>query len=149
MTEEFILPIKAFSINKMYYRDRAVKTTEARQWTFNVFDILSQPDNEEKLANLREFFDKKKHAYTIEMTAYYPEKYYFTKAGDLSSRTFDISNWEKPLIDLIFLPKYFKQLPPTGCKNLNVDDRYLKKMVSEKLPSDTYKIHIKLQIESI
>lgn len=133
----------------MYYRDRSVKTTEARHWTYEVFDVLNQSENQEKLENLRNFFEKKKHAYCVELIAYYPEELYYTKAGDMSSRTFDISNWEKPLIDLIFLPKYHKQTAPNGCPNLNVDDRYLKKMSSLKLPSDTHKIYIKIQIESL
>ena len=149
MTEEFLLPIKPFSINRMYYNNRAIKTTEAREWSCTVFDVLAQSENQEKLANLRDFFDKARHQISIELIAYYPEALYYTKKGDLSSRTFDISNWEKPLIDLIFLPKYMEQPVPYGCPNLNADDRYLTEMKSSKKPAEQHKIYIKIQIQSL
>lgn len=132
----------------MYYNNRAVKTTEARQWSCSIFDILAQPANQEKFARLRDFFDKNKHGISIELIAYYPESIFYTKKGTISSRTFDISNWEKPLIDLIFLPKYMDQPVPYGCPNLNADDKYIIDMRSSKKPAESHQIYIKIQIVS-
>jgi len=69
----------------------------------------------------------------------------------LSSKAFDVSNMKKPLIDLIFLPKYFNQKPPYGAKNLNIDDKYITDLSSKKRisPTDEPYIEAVLRVESL
>jgi hypothetical protein len=140
------LPLKPFSINKMSYRDKRYKTVEAQDWSHTVLHHLSQEDNKQKLKELREFFEPKKHAYSIELGFFYPAEILHTKDGRISAKSHDLSNVEKPLIDLIFLPKYFDTPSPYGAENLNVDDKYLVDMKSSKRTSEDYKMIVKIEI---
>lgn len=140
------LPIKAFSINKMSYRDKRYKTKEAQDWSHTVLHHLSQKENKKKLKELRDYFDPKKHAYKLDLTFYYPKEILHTKDGRISAKSHDISNVEKPLIDLLFLPKYFDEKPPYGAENLNVDDKYLVDMTSRKRAAETHGIEIDIEI---
>lgn len=143
-----VLKVKPFSINAMYYNSR-VKTTEAREWSGHVFNQLSWSKNQVILAKIRDEFDPHKHSIEVELIAYYPQEIYFTKDGKISGKTIDCSNWEKPLIDLIFLPKYYGQIVPNGCDNLNIDDKFISKICSEKLPADLDDHVITVQIKLV
>ena len=55
-------------------------------------------------------------------------------------------NVEKPIIDLVFLPKYHTQVPPYGCPNLNCDDRYIKRLHSEKVEGAEAAIELNIGI---
>lgn len=136
-----------FSINRMYYANKMSKTAEAQKWTLEVFHDLSQPHNQEKLEALRAGFDPKQHGFNVSFTMYFPVDIFWTKTKRISSRTFDLSNIEKPLIDLLFLPKYFDKTPPFGCKNLNIDDKYLMEMSSRKLPHNSPKHRMLIDVE--
>lgn len=142
------LPLKTFSVNQMYYGNRQIKTVAAKEWSYTVFHELSKKHNQEELLKLREYFDPSKHVYVLNMTAYYPKEILFTKKGYISGRAHDITNWEKPLVDLIFHPKYFDISTPYGCKNLNIDDKFVTDCYSKKRPSldDNYSIKITLRI---
>lgn len=132
MRVTFTIPVRSFSINSMYYATKKIKTQAAREWECTVLHELSKPSILAQLDFMRSRFDKKIHGYEVSIVAYYPETELYTKTGELSSKVHDLSNIEKPLIDLIFLPKYFTQEYPYGCKNLNCDDRYIKRLHSEK-----------------
>lgn len=142
----FRVPIETFSINAMYYNDGRIKTSEARQWTVRLCEELSKFEPE--LALIRENFKEKEHGLVIDLTAFYPKEKIMKEEGGLSSRAHDISNWEKPLIDVLFLPKYFNLKPPKGFKNLNMDDKFNIETRSRKLPSpvDGFTIQIKIEI---
>lgn len=145
-----ILNLKPISINSVYgsIGQGFYKTSSATEWTYQVFDSLSQPETLEKLKKLREAFDPNLHTYRIKLIATYPHSEFITKKGQISSRTIDITNWEKPLIDCIFLPKFFDSVPPYGCANLNIDDKFLTEMHSKKKAGDEYKIEIEIEILS-
>lgn len=136
MRETIYIKQPPFSVNSMFYRDQRIKTGAARDWERQVLHQLSWSSTSEKLAKLRDAFDPSKHAYKVTMIAYYPLKTFYTKAGSISAKTMDCSNWEKPLQDLIFSPRYFDQEPPAGCKNLNCDDKFVVSLLSKKLPKD-------------
>lgn len=120
----------------MYYKGNFGKTAAAKDWTYKVFHALSTPENLKKLQELREIFDPKIHCHYVSMWAVYPEKELYTKSGGVSARTQDCSNWEKPLLDCFFLPKYFTEPAPYGCLNLNTDDRSVVQLVSAKVEGD-------------
>jgi hypothetical protein len=143
------LPLAPLSINAVYCKNRSWTTPEYKEWSSGVFHRLSTEDNLQAMADLREFFNPAKHAYIIGLKFYYPSSILYTKKGALSARAHDISNIEKPLIDLIFLPKFYDQPSPYGCKNLNVDDKFIIDMRSQKLASDEHRIEVELSIQSI
>lgn len=130
----------------MSYRDKRYKTKEAQDWSHTVLHHLSQKENKKCLKELREYFNAKEHAYKLDITFYYPKEILHTKDGRISAKSHDISNVEKPLIDLLFLPKYFTEKPPYGAENLNVDDKYLVEMISRKRAADTHGIKVIVEI---
>ena len=146
MKRSITLPIKAFSINSVYCKNRSFKTQSYKEWSMQVFHRLSTEENLQALQDLREFFDPKIHSYSINLKFYYPSDILYTKKGSLSARAHDISNIEKPLIDLLFLPVYHNKPAPYGCPNLNIDDKFISEMSSKKLSADAHKIEIELQI---
>lgn len=149
MYRKFILPIKPYSINAMYYRNKAFKRREALDWSYNVLSHLSHHTNEEKMRDLREAFDPKKQYFRVEITFFMPEKKLITKDGRL--KTPDLSNIEKPLIDLLFDRQYYDKEPPFGCKNINIDDKYIGELFSSKrvCPDGQYHADIKITIKSL
>ena len=133
MNAKIYLPIRSFSINSMHYATKRIKTSDARHWENSIFHYLNKSSNQEALKKLREAFDKRKHGWEVSITFIYPDAELYTKTGELSSKVHDLSNVEKPIIDLVFLPKYHKLDPPYGCPNLDCDDRYIKRLHSEKV----------------
>jgi hypothetical protein len=140
--------LKPQSINSMYYGTGSgyTKTSEAKRWTMEVFFQLSLPENQAALRQLRETFDPQLHAFAVRMSATYPESIFMTKKGTVSSKTQDLSNWEKPLIDCLFLPKFNELSVPEGVPNINADDKYVVLMESRKQPGDCYQIDIEVEI---
>jgi hypothetical protein len=135
MRRTFNIPIAPFSINAYHYADKRHKTREARDWETKVLYQLNKPAAQKSFAELRAHFDLNKHVYSANLIAYYPESTFFTAKGLISQRTLDLTNWEKPIIDLLFLPKHYNNPEPYGCKNLNIDDKFLGRMFSTKKPS--------------
>lgn len=150
MKRSFVLSnLKPFSINAAYCTqgNSRIKTQAFREWQTEVFFQLDLPEPKAALKELREYFDETKHCFHIMLTVFYPKEQFYTKKGLISARTQDVSNWEKPLIDCIFLPKHFNTPVPYGCENLNIDDKFLTRCVSEKSVSEESAFEIWIQIE--
>ena len=143
MVRDLKLELKTASINSLYYANvRHGKTKAAKEWTLDVFRQLRKYETE--LTELREYFEPANHVYGVSMKILIPEHVLFTKAGELTSLVHDLSNVEKPLIDLLFLPKHFNE-----CPQLNVDDRYLCYLRSAKVPTkNSYGIELTIEILS-
>jgi len=139
---------KAFSVNSMYGKRRTYTTSAYQDWAHGIFYQLNTEENLEAMKILRETFDPSSHYYSIKITTYYPYALLITQKGILSSKAFDVSNTEKPLIDLIFLPKYYGLSLPYGALNLKIDDRYIGDLHSIKRvsPDDEFKIKVELEI---
>lgn len=151
MQEKFNLPFKPYSINDLYYGNRKHgKKPAAREWSYKIFHHLKEEEFIQKFKKLREKFDAKKHYYEVNLKFFFPYEKLFTKV-DGRLKTPDLSNIEKPLIDLLFLPEYFEKKTPFGAKNLNIDDRYIGKLTSEKLacPNDEQRIEIIIKIKDL
>lgn len=148
MTKKFVLNVKPFSINAIHYRDGKRKTVEAREWECTIFNALSTTKHLADMKELKTAFDPLRHGFAIKLTCYYPEIMYKTKLGNISSKTMDITNWEKPLVDVLFLDKYSLYDPPFGVQNLQTDDKYIVSMHSRKLshkePNTKIEIVVKL-----
>ena len=141
MKQSFRVYMHAISINSFYTGNRQFKSAAARQWTMEAFHQLNQPHILEKLKLLREEFDVSKHTYEIHIKVAYPVEKFYNKKGEISAKTIDVTNFEKSLVDLIFLPKFFDEL-----QNLNADDRFLTKMYSEKCKSENDRHYIDIEI---
>ncbi len=129
-----LLDIKPMSVNAMYLRtfNGVSKTSKASDWTYEVFYQLGRPENQQAMQELRDHFDPKKHTYHVHIIAAYPKAELYTKDGLISAKTQDCTNFEKPIVDCIFLPKYHTEVPPQGCPNLNTDDRDVVSSTGEK-----------------
>lgn len=142
----FYLPIEPFSVNRTYYRDRRHKTQEFRDWELAVINAMSAKSVQTKLAEIRNAFDATQHCFLVRFKALYPRAVLFNKAGQISSRAEDLSNIEKPLLDLLFLPKYHVQAKPWGCPNINADDKYVLRLYSAKDVSADEKHYVQVSI---
>lgn len=141
MRRKFVLPIKGLSINNTYYGNAAHgMKPEAQDWFRTATHVLNRPENSAGLKELREAFKPNKHAYFFHIRAFIPKEFYYTKEGKLSRRSFDVSNFEKSILDVFCLDKY--------AGNLQTDDCVVKGQTSIKLPSpdNTWKIEVTIRI---
>ena len=143
------LKLKPFSINAMFCRDKRHKTIEAQEWSCSVLVALALKENKKKLKALRQYFDPKKHVYKVDLTFFYPKHVLFRKDGGISARAHDLSNVEKPLIDLVFLPMFYDRPSPYGAKNLNIDDKYIVDLRSRKRVCKDFRIRVTLNIKDL
>jgi hypothetical protein len=146
LEKEILLESKGFSVNKMFYKTRNITTTAYKDWRNDIFDCLAATEVIEELSELREAFSTKEHRYEFEIIHYYPREVIFTKEEVLSSRAFDVSNVEKPLIDILTLPKYFKMEEPYKVHNLNIDDKFISDLISRKRASEDGEYRIKIRV---
>jgi len=125
---EFYFPFKPFSINSMYYRNRSIITTEARNWQSSVLRCIEDISSQKRIKEFKDYYDPKINALEIEVQSYYLESDLITKNGTLSSKTFDLSNVEKPIIDLLTSKTYSTEI----CSNLEIDDKNCIRLISLK-----------------
>lgn len=149
MRVSFFLPLEPLSVNRMYARDRRYKTAEYKDWELAAVQALSQPVVQKKLKEIREHFDAKQHAFIVKFDFQYPQTILYNKAGEISSRGEDLSNVEKGLLDVLFLPKYHVQGAPYGCPNINADDKHVLRLTSSKRASADGKYWIKISVAVI
>jgi hypothetical protein len=148
MKIEFTIHAKPFSVNAMFYNTRNMTTAAYKDWTYEIFNQLDQSELAEKFTKIRNEFIIGSQGFKVTFKFYYPKQILFKADGSLSSKCFDLSNIEKPLIDLLFLPKYATQIAPYGCQNMNIDDKYIVALASEKCISPDDKHYINVSIES-
>lgn len=139
MYEVIYLPIKPLSINStncVSRSGRLIKTAQANEWNISAFEALNSDENQEAINKLKKYFDYKKHQYSIKIIAHFPRSHFYKKDGTLSSKSMDVSNFEKAVIDVLFLPKHCNRPAPFGVNNLEVDDKYITKCIGEKRATD-------------
>ena len=133
----------------MFCRDKRHKTIEAQEWSCSVLVALALKENKKKLKELRQHFDPMKHVYKVDLTFFYPKHVLYRKDGGISARAHDLSNVEKPLIDLIFLPMFYDRPSPYGAKNLNIDDKYIIDLRSRKRVGKDFRMRVTLNIKDL
>ena len=136
------LPIKAYSLNNMFYGNRHIKKTEARNWEIEILHYISSKIDQDAIKAFTALFDPKKHGIVIKLTYYYPKAELITKAGTLSSKSFDLSNVEKPLIDVLMLAKY----SDSSITNLEIDDKFIVDLESKKRIGNEHSISVNFQL---
>lgn len=139
------LDVKPYSVNRYFYGNRSIKRREAVEWETTIIEQLRSKEIQKSIEDFRQRFNPEHHSLSIDLCFAYPEATMITKKGTLSSRAFDLSNVEKPIIDVTFLEKYCT----STIKNLMVDDKFLTKMRSEKIASDEHAIFIRVQLEDL
>lgn len=134
----FSIPLKPYSINALYYRDGKRKRAEAVQWEQRISDNFRDKQTQEQLTVIRESFNPDNQGISVELHYSFPNDILYTQEGRLSAKAFDLSNIEKTLIDVIFLKKYSTEL----CKNLEIDDKFIVKLLSTKKAADDWNIEV-------
>jgi hypothetical protein len=131
----------------MYYATRKVITSEARDWQHDVIYAASAPGITDLLTAFSAQFDPKQHSISFSMVWNVPVSEFFTKGGTISGHVYDLSNIEKPLLDLLMLPRFHGNNPPQTFKNMNLDDKFVTKLHSEKRPVLGQKHNIEISFE--
>lgn len=132
MVYTFTLPTQAFSVNAYRYKRNFAKTAEARVYEAKILALL---EDHKTLHDMADEFRERGGVLEIHITCFYPHHIFYNKSGSVSAKTYDVSNTEKPLLDLII--NTFMQL----------DDRFVTKMVSEKKVGPNYAIEISLALK--
>lgn len=144
MKRTIVLKVKPFSINAMTGRDVRHKSAAYSNWHYQVQQLLKAPKIAESLKDLREFFDESIHSYSVCLTSYYPPEILFTRESKMSAKAHDLSNIEKPLIDILFLPVHHKD-----AANLNIDDKFISDLSSKKRPLQDYCIEVVFEVLNV
>lgn len=134
MRTEISLPMKAFSINAFYSRDVRHITKEGRAWCQELYFRLDE--QREKLQPIIDAFNVAGGQFWVTVVVRYPATIFYNKQGQVSARTFDLSNTEKSLLDVLFT------------KVMGIDDRFITKLVSCKTPSTEYGIDLTIELEA-
>lgn len=146
MRATFKFKSKPVSINNFYYGDkRHGIREEAKDWQHGILTELAKDINKQILQNLKSTFDKSIHGYKVDITYAAPASTFYTKKGEVSSRQIDLSNCEKSLIDLLFIPKYNGAY---GAVNFDIDDKWIMELSSRKTisPDDDYYTAVRVEI---
>ena len=148
MRYEVLIKSKPFSINAATYRDASIKTADYREWQAQVFHQLNNPVDLETFKAIKEQFDEKKNSFEVFITAFYPRDVFVTKENILSSRTIDVTNFEKLLVDLLFDKQYYSKPHPYGVRNICQNDKHIIDLHSKKRPHDLdhYLMHVEIRI---
>ena len=133
MEYEFSLLIKPFSVNAYFYASRKVKTQAARAWEEEMKFLLEE---HKQLAEFTPAHIKNGGDFTVYMTFIYPRNMFRNKVGDISSKTMDLSNVEKPVLDMLFR------------ETMGIDDKHVTQLVSRKVAGDDFAIVIRLKLEA-
>ena len=130
---------RGFSINKAYYKQSFTRTVECREWAHGIVAALQTPENLAAVHAFKQKFDASNDAIGVFFRFSIPRSVFYTKAGDISRFSMDLSNVEKLLLDILFDKKY-------GSQALDLDDKLVVQLISEKVPADGFSIDIGLRI---
>jgi Holliday junction resolvase RusA-like endonuclease len=132
MIIKFSLPVRGFSVNSTYYASKKIKTKEFREWEAEVTALL---EKEKQLGAMGLLWRQLGGFFSVNYLFFYPEEVYWNEFGQVSARTFDLTNVEKTLQDLIF-------------KQLGVDDRHVTVLRSYKRPAEDYRVEVILKLNA-
>ena len=100
-----------------------------------------------KFKKLRDNFDPSTNALSIKIIHEIPKSVFYTKQGEVSIFSKDLTNIEKLPIDLIFDERFYgRTVFGESVENLAINDKYITRLVSEKKPADEFKIRMDIKI---
>ena len=141
---QIIIPFRAFSVNDYYYGNRKYgKKADAKSWEHQVNWVLKEYTDE--FAEFKKTFDDNQHGLRVTITHLYSN--FFLKSGKLNKKLFDLSNTEKPLLDLILNPVNYGQAPYKS-PNLQIDDCHVLSLHSFKRPGEDAVI-VDIELENL
>lgn len=129
---EFELPLKAFSVNKMSARDVRFKTSEYKAWATAVLTHLREMEEFKRLMKMAEDFRARGGYFEVWFCYNYPHHEFYTKNGIISSKTIDMSNGAKPLLDLIF------------GETMEVNDKFVTKLTESKRVGPHHSMNVRI-----
>jgi len=138
MKQRLVFHIEPMSINRVHCRDQRYLTSHFQNWAAKISHYLGEDDLQKKIIKLKNAFNPKEHSFKVSITSYYPREMFYTQSDQINAKTHDISNTEKPLIDVVFLAKY--------PNSLKIDDKFITKMSSEKKAADSHLIEMIIEI---
>lgn len=145
MTAKFTVNLSPLSLNAMYCRDMRYKSARYKTWQMSFIMQLWKLESQTQMKKLREAYCEG-DSFAVRLTFNYAK--FLNKAGLITAHTEDLTNVEKPIVDLIFGAKFHVLPEPYGVPNLNVDDRFIVSLLSRKRQSkvlyDTIDVTIKL-----
>lgn len=126
--------LQAFSINAASCRDARFKSSAFKAWhTATKATIQMHGKYKDLLAFAETFKQGNDKAIAVTISIYYPIWLFFTSKGTISSKTFDVTNTEKLLVDLLF------------GDIMQINDKNIVRLVSTKAASKDYRIDISLE----
>lgn len=131
MRVEFTLPIKAFSLNAYRYGHSPHKTKAAREFEEDVLQRLKLIPPLELMA---EKWRKNYGVIEVEFVFVYPSSVFLNAQGRVSAKTFDLTNCEKILLDLILN------------RHVGIDDRFVTRLTSSKTQGSQHEIQVLLEL---
>jgi len=141
MVIKFDILSPPFSINTYYYKNRQ-RTRLARLWGQEVHKQLMDLDLKDEFAEFRSKFNLKKDALSITIVYFRKSKSFFNANKQISIRSMDLTNIEKPLVDLIFDKRHKEKY---DIDTLQMNDTVVCELHSYKRPSDIDLIRIKIE----
>lgn len=131
-----LMGAKAFSINKTYSRDMRFKSSEYKDWFIRTKTTIEEHEAYKELLDMAGDFNVLGGEFSVHMEVVYPSWLYYNKSGQISAKTFDCSNVEKVLIDLLF------------GDIMNVNDRNITRLVSTKRAGANFALNVTLELHS-
>ena len=132
-TIKFTIPIKPLSYNQYLYGRTRTRTQKARKWGAKFAEEFAKQVQSNSVAHFRELFNPNEHALSANICFLVPEKDYIASSGPnkggLSSRSGDLDNYLKALIDILFTKKYNDR---GDIDNFNIDDKYIANLTAVK-----------------
>lgn len=140
-----LIDVKPFSINSYYYGIKRVRTRDARAWGAEIHrQMVAFKD---QIEVFRSLFNPKKHSLRVEIVHEMPKETFFNTKKEVSHRSKDLTNIEKPLIDILTAGKYLDR----GFSVLGIDDHFITELLSFKRVSadNRFRILVKFFIIDI
>ena len=144
MKHTFTIHIKPFSVNNAYFKNRQLNT-QARAWRADFLLQLQDLTLQEFFVDFQRTWLPSKHCIDVTYDFKIPKSHLFTAKGEISARSFDLTNIEKLAQDNIFDKRFngrmlrnatTKLMEPIA--NLCIDDKFVTSLHSIKsLSSDS------------
>lgn len=128
--------MRAFSINAATYRDARFKTKEYKEWHLELQNRICDSDIYKDLLDLASDFKAEGGTFEVTLCVVYPFHVYYNKSKQISAKTFDVTNTEKLLVDVLF------------GDIMEVNDRYITKCTSSKRAGAMHEIEISIELST-
>ena len=86
------------------------------------------------MQSLKKAWQPSKHCLSVSYDFYYPSEILYTKKGEVSKRSMDLTNIEKLVQDNLFESRYNgREIEGVIIENFDIDDKFIVSLHSQKL----------------